>query len=160
MAAPSGGSSKPGLPRRSHGEGGSFGSGFFTVRVKKVFMPTKRILIVDDEPDLLETIQVTLEMEGYECLVAYDGFRGLDRARTEKPDLIVLDVMLPGLNGYKICRLLKFDEQYKRIPIIMLTAEAQEKDRLIAEETGADYYMTKPFAPDKLIAKVAELLEK
>lgn len=123
-------------------------------------MPTKRILIVDDEPDLLETIQVTLEMEGYECLVAYDGFRGLDRARTEKPDLIVLDVMLPGLNGYKICRLLKFDEQYKRIPIIMLTAEAQEKDRLIGEETGADYYMTKPFEPDKLIAKVAELLEK
>jgi DNA-binding response OmpR family regulator len=123
-------------------------------------MPEKRILIVDDEPDLLETIQVTLETAGYECLVAYDGFRGLDRARNEKPDLIVVDVMLPGLNGYKICRLLKFDEQYKRIPIIMLTAEAQEKDRLIAEETGADYYMTKPFAPDKLIAKVAELLEK
>ena len=123
-------------------------------------MPEKRILIVDDEPDLLETIQVTLETAGYECLVAYDGFRGLDRARNEKPDLIVLDVMLPGLNGYKICRLLKFDEQYKRIPIIMLTAEAQEKDRLIAEETGADYYMTKPFEPDKLIAKVAELLEK
>ena len=123
-------------------------------------MPEKRILIVDDEPDLLETIQVTLETAGYECLVAYDGFRGLDRARNEKPDLIVVDVMLPGLNGYKICRLLKFDEQYKRIPIIMLTAEAQEKDRLIAEETGADYYMTKPFAPDKLIAKVAALLEK
>jgi DNA-binding response OmpR family regulator len=123
-------------------------------------MPTKRILIVDDEPDLLETIQVTLEMEGYECLVAYDGFRGLDRARTEKPDLIILDVMLPGLNGYKICRLLKFDEQYKHIPIIMLTAEAQEQDRLTGEETGADYYMTKPFAADKLIAKVAEFLGK
>ena len=123
-------------------------------------MPEKRILIVDDEPDLLETIQMTMEMEGYQCLVAYDGFRGLERARTEQPDLIILDVMLPGLNGYKICRLLKFDEQYKRIPIIMLTAEAQEKDRLIGEETGADFFMTKPFAADKLIAKVAELLGK
>ena len=121
---------------------------------------SKKILIVDDEPDLLEMVQISLETEGYECIVAYDGFRALDRARREKPDLIILDVMLPGLNGYKICRLLKFDEQYKHIPIIMLTAEAQEKDRLVGEETGADYYMTKPFAADKLIAKVAELLGK
>ena len=121
---------------------------------------SKKILIVDDEPDLLEMVQITLETEGYECIVAYDGFRALNRARKEKPDLIILDVMLPGLNGYKVCRLLKFDEQYKRIPIIMLTAEAQEKDRLIGEETGADFYMTKPFAADKLIAKVAELLGK
>ena len=121
---------------------------------------SKIILIVVDEPDLLEMVQISLETEGYECIVAYDGFRALDRARKEKPDLIILDVMLPGLNGYKICRLLKFDEQYKRIPIIMLTAEAQEKDRLIGEQTGADFYMTKPFAADKLIAKVAELLGK
>ena len=121
-------------------------------------MPTKRILIVDDEPDLLETIQINLEMEGYETLVAYDGFRGLDRARNENPDLIILDVMLPGMNGYKVCRLLKFDEKYKHIPIIMLTAEAQEKDRLTGKETGADFYMTKPFAADKLLAKVKEYL--
>lgn len=121
-------------------------------------MPKKRILIVDDEPDLVETIQVGLELEDYECLVAYDGFRGLDRARNEKPDLIILDVMLPGLNGYKICRLLKFDEKYKHIPIIMLTAEAQDKDRRTGEETGADYYMTKPFSADNLLAKVREYL--
>ena len=120
----------------------------------------KKILIVDDEPNLLEIVQISLEMEGYECIVAYDGFRALDRARKEKPDLIILDVMLPGLNGYKVCRLLKFDEQYKHIPIIMLTAEAQEKDRLTGEKTGADYYMTKPFEADKLLAKVAELLGK
>ncbi len=119
---------------------------------------SKKILIVDDEPDLLEMVQISLETEGYECIVAYDGFRALDRAHKEKPDLIILDVMLPGLNGYKICRLLKFDEQYKHIPIIMLTAEAQEKDRLTGEETGADYYMTKPFSSDKLIAKIAEFL--
>jgi len=118
----------------------------------------KRILIVDDEPDLLEMVQINLEMEGYECIVAYDGFRALDRARKEKPDLIILDVMLPGLNGYKVCRLLKFDEKYKRIPIIMLTAEAQQADRLMGEATGADYYMTKPFSADKLLAKVKELL--
>ena len=118
----------------------------------------KRILIVDDEPDLLEMVQINLEMEGYECLVAYDGFRALDRARKEQPDLIILDVMLPGLNGYKVCRLLKFDEKYKRIPIIMLTAEAQQADRLMGEATGANYYMTKPFDADKLLAKVKELL--
>ena len=118
----------------------------------------KRILIVDDEPDLLEMVQINLEMEGYECLVAFDGFRALDRVRKERPDLIILDVMLPGLNGYKVCRLLKFDEKYKRIPIIMLTAEAQQADRLMGEATGANYYMTKPFDADKLLAKVKELL--
>ena len=118
----------------------------------------KRILIVDDEPDLLEMVQINLEIEGYECIVAYDGFRALDRARKEQPDLIILDVMLPGLNGYKVCRLLKFDENYKRIPIIMLTAEAQQADRLMGEATGANYYMTKPFDADKLLAKVKELL--
>jgi DNA-binding response OmpR family regulator len=68
---------------------------------------SKKILIVDDEPDLLEMVQISLETEGYECIVAYDGFRALDRALKEKPDLIILDVMLPGLNGYKICRLLR-----------------------------------------------------
>lgn len=118
----------------------------------------KRILIVDDEPDIVEMVQINLEMEGYECLVAYDGFRGLDRARKEKPDLIILDVMLPGMNGYKICRLLKFDEKYKRIPIIMLTAEAQRADRLMGEKTGADYYMTKPFSADQLLERVKEFL--
>ncbi|MBT8406070.1 MAG: response regulator [Deltaproteobacteria bacterium] len=118
----------------------------------------KRILIVDDEPDLIEMVQINLEIEGYECIVAYDGFRALDRARKEQPDLIILDVMLPGLNGYKVCRLLKFDENYKRIPIIMLTAEAQQADRLMGEATGANYYMTKPFDADKLLAKVKELL--
>ena len=117
----------------------------------------KRILIVDDEPDLLEMVQINLEMEGFECMVAYDGFRALDRVRKEKPDLIILDVMLPGMNGYKVCRLLKFDEKYKQIPIIMLTAEAQRADRLLGEATGADYYMTKPFDADKLLAKVKEL---
>ena len=126
---------------------------------RRAIMP-KKILIVDDEPDLLEMVQISLETEGYECIVAYDGFRALERARKERPDLIILDVMLPGLNGYKVCRLLKFDEKYTQIPIIMLTAEVQQADRLLGEETGADYYMTKPFEPDKLLAKVAELLGK
>jgi two-component system alkaline phosphatase synthesis response regulator PhoP len=121
-------------------------------------MSKKRILIVDDEPDLLETVQINLEIEGYECLVAYDGFRGFERARKEKPDLIILDVMLPGMNGYKVCRLLKFDEKCKHIPIIMLTAEAQPRDRQTGQETGADVYMTKPFSADKLLAKVKEYL--
>lgn len=121
-------------------------------------MEKKKILIVDDEPDLVETLTVILELEGYECIVADDGNRGLERAREEKPDLIILDVMLPGMDGYKICRLLKFDEQYRRIPVIMLTARAQDEDRLTGEQTGADCYMTKPFSTEELVARVKEFL--
>lgn len=121
-------------------------------------MDWKRILIIEDEQDIVETLKMRLELEDYECLVAYDGNRGLERARNEKPDLILLDVMLPGMDGYKVCRLLKFDERYKKIPIIMLTARVQQQDRLTGEQTGADYYMTKPFKAEQLIAKIKELL--
>jgi DNA-binding response OmpR family regulator len=121
-------------------------------------MSQKRILIVDDEPDILETLRMNLELEGFECLVAQDGNRGLERAQREKPDLMILDLMLPGLDGYKICRLLKFDDQYRHIPIIMLTAKAQDEDRLLGEQTGADHYMTKPFAMSNLVGKIRELL--
>lgn len=121
-------------------------------------MRKKTILIVDDEHDLVETVQMRLELEGFECLAAHDGNHGLEQAQNEKPDLIVLDLMLPGMNGYKICRLLKFDERYKQIPIIMLTAQAQQEDRSLGEETGADLYMTKPFSVEELVAKIHEFL--
>jgi len=117
-------------------------------------MNQKKILVVDDEPDLVETIRFPLEMEGYQVLVAQNGEEGLNQAKRESPDLIILDLMLPKLDGYKVCRLLKFDEKYKHIPILMLTAKAQEKDKLLGKETGADDYMTKPFDIDKLIEKV------
>jgi len=123
-------------------------------------MSQAKILIVDDEPDLVETIRFSLELEGYNVLVASNGEEGLNVARQEKPDLILLDLMLPKLDGYKVCRLLKFDERYKHIPILMLTAKTQEKDKILGKETGANEYITKPFDMDELMAKIKSYLSK
>ena len=123
-------------------------------------MNPKKILVVDDEPDLVETVQFSLETEGYHVLAAYNGEDGLNQARKDSPDMIILDLMLPKLDGYKVCRLLKFDEKYKHIPILMLTAKAQEKDKILGKETGADDYMTKPFDIDQLMEKVKFHLSK
>lgn len=122
-------------------------------------MSQAKILAVDDEVDLVETVRFPLEMEGFEVLVSYNGVDALDQVRKECPDLILLDLMLPKLDGYKVCRLLKFDERYKHIPILMLTAKTQEKDVLLGIETGADDYITKPFDIDKLIKKVKNFLK-
>ena len=123
-------------------------------------MSLKKILIVDDEADLVETVRFPLEMEGFNVLVSYNGEDALNQARKEKPDLIILDLMLPKLDGYKVCRLLKFDEKYKHIPILMLTAKTQEKDKILGMETGADEYITKPFEMDVLMEKVKAYLNK
>jgi DNA-binding response OmpR family regulator len=123
-------------------------------------MSQKKILVVDDEADLVETIRFPLEMEGFNVLTSYNGEDALNQARKETPDLILLDLMLPKLDGYKICRLLKFDEKYKHIPILMLTAKTQEKDKLLGKETGADEFITKPFEMDELIKKVKAYLNK
>ena len=122
-------------------------------------MSQAKILIVDDEADLLETIRFSLGLEGYNVLVATNGEEGLNVARQEKPDLILLDLMLPKLDGYKVCRLLKFDERYKSIPILMLTAKTQEKDKILGKETGANEYITKPFDMDELMAKIKSYLK-
>lgn len=121
-------------------------------------MDKNRILIVDDEPELVKAIQIRLEQAGYETLVAYDGQEGLEKAKKEKPDLIILDLMIPKVDGYKVCRMLKFDEKYKKIPIIMLTARAQESDAKLGLETGADAFITKPFQYEVVLAKIKELL--
>lgn len=121
-------------------------------------MNSPKILIIDDEVDLVETIRFPLELDGYQVLAASNGEEGLHLARKEKPDLIILDLMLPKIDGYKICRFLKFDEKYKHIPIIMLTARSQEKDRLLGQETGADEYITKPFDLDDLVNKIKKYL--
>jgi two-component system alkaline phosphatase synthesis response regulator PhoP len=113
-------------------------------------MKKKKVLIVDDEADIVETIKFSLELENIECIEAYDGEDALLKAKKEHPDLIIMDVMMPKMNGYKVCRLLKFDESYKHIPIIMLTARAQAKDIELGEETGADEYVTKPFEMETL----------
>ena len=117
-------------------------------------MDKKKILIVEDERDIVETIQFMLELEGLECLVAYDGEEALVKAKKENPHLILLDIMLPKINGYQVCRLLKSDQEYSHIPIIMLTAKTQESDKFWGKESGADDYLTKPFEMEKLIQKV------
>jgi DNA-binding response OmpR family regulator len=123
-------------------------------------MDQKKILVVDDEADLVETVRFPLETEGFNVLVSYNGEDALNQARKENPDLIILDLMLPKLDGYKVCRLLKFDERYKHIPILMLTAKTQEKDKLLGKETGADEYITKPFDIDELMEKVKSYLNR
>ncbi|HEX9911169.1 MAG TPA: response regulator [Desulfatiglandales bacterium] len=123
-------------------------------------MSQKKILVVDDEVDLVETLRFPLELEGFDVIVSYNGEDALNQAREKNPDLILLDIMLPKLDGYKVCRLLKFDERYKHIPILMLTAKTQEKDKLIGKETGADEYITKPFDIDFVISKVKSYLSK
>lgn len=120
----------------------------------------KKILVVDDELDMLMVIKLRLEASGYEVITATDGLEGLNAARRVKPDLIVLDIMLPKMNGYKVARFLKFDEEYKSIPIVMLTALSGEEDKSTGIETGADAYLTKPFETQQLLDAVKSFLEK
>jgi two-component system alkaline phosphatase synthesis response regulator PhoP len=125
----------------------------------KVQQDTKRILVIDDEQGIVKVVKMYLEHHDYEVITAGDGQEGLKRAKTEKPDLIVLDLMLPRMNGYKICGLLKKDTRYAKIPVIMFTARAQEKDVKLGQEVGADAYLVKPFEPEILLAKIKELLK-
>ncbi len=118
----------------------------------------KKILIVDDEQDIVESLKFVLEAADYTCYCAYNGEDGLKLAKEIVPDLMVLDVMMPKINGYKISRLLKYDNKYKDIPILMITARSQEEDKLIGEETGADEYITKPFDLNEVVEKVKQYL--
>jgi len=120
----------------------------------------KRILVVDDEVEAVKMMRIVLEASGYEVIGAHEGQEALKKAREENPDLIILDLMLPKIDGYKVCRMLKFDEKYKHIPIVMFTARAQESDRKMGEEVGADAYITKPFEHKVLLGKIQELLLK
>ncbi|MBO6256999.1 response regulator, partial [bacterium] len=117
-----------------------------------------KILIVDDEQDIVESLKFVLEGCNYSCYCAYNGEDGLKLAREIVPDLIILDVMMPRINGYKISRLLKFDKKYQNIPILMITARSQEEDKLIGEETGANEYITKPFDLDEVLSVVQKYL--
>ena len=119
----------------------------------------KKILIVDDEQDIVESLKFVLEGSNYTCYCAYNGEDGLNLAREIVPDLIILDVMMPRINGYKISRLLKFDKKYQNIPILIITARSQEEDKLIGEETGANEYITKPFDLDEVLQIVQKYLE-
>ena len=123
-------------------------------------MDKKKILLVEDEKVLMETVTLRLEDNGYEVISAYDGFKGLEKAKKEKPDLIILDLMLPKMDGYKVCGLLKADTRYNKIPIIMFTARAQESDKKMGQEVGANAYITKPFEPQALLEKIRQLLKE
>jgi DNA-binding response OmpR family regulator len=113
-----------------------------------------RILIVDDEADLVSVLRFGLEVEGFEVIEAADGEDGLRKARDERPDLMVLDLMLPKLDGYKVCRALKFDERYKAIPIMILSARSGDQDRRLAMDMGADAFISKPYEMKDLVARI------
>lgn len=118
----------------------------------------KRILVADDEVEAVKMMRIVLEASGYEVIGAHDGQEALEKARKEIPHLMILDLMLPKLDGYRVCRMLKFDEKYRHIPIIIFTARAQESDRKMGEEVGANAYITKPFEHAVLLGKIRELL--
>jgi two-component system OmpR family response regulator len=120
-------------------------------------MTSSKILVVEDDPDLLETLKYNLKKESYTVVTAVDGEQALEAARKEKPDLIILDVMLPKLNGFEVCRILRKD---MTVPVLMLTAKASETDRVVGLEIGADDYVTKPFSMRELIARIRAMLRR
>jgi DNA-binding response OmpR family regulator len=120
--------------------------------------PMGKILIVEDEPDMVLGLKDNFEFEGYEVVTASDGVTGLERARTQKPDLVVLDIMLPKLSGLEVCKTLR--SEGFQTPIIMLTARGQEIDKVVGLELGADDYVTKPFSIRELLARVRAILRR
>ena len=120
----------------------------------------ERILVIDDEPDLLELVRVNLHQAGYRVETAESGRRGLEQLRRSKPDLVILDLMLPDISGTELCRQVRADAELARTPIIMLTAKADEVDRVVGFELGADDYVTKPFSPRELTLRVAAVLRR
>jgi len=123
-------------------------------------MELHKILVVDDEQNILELIRYNLEKEGYRVLLAQDGSSAVELARLEKPDLILLDVMLPKLDGLAACRVLRQNEDTKNIPIIMISARGEELDKVLGLEMGADDYVTKPFSTRELLARIKARLRR
>ena len=123
-------------------------------------MAKATVLIVDDEKSIVEAVRYALDKEGFRTLVAHDGARAVELARRDLPDLIVLDWMLPEQDGLEVCRILKQEGRTTRIPIIMLTVKGGETDKVLGLEMGADDYMTKPFSPRELLARVKAMLRR
>ena len=120
-------------------------------------MPNNKILVVEDDHNLLDTLKYNLHKEGYDVVAAVDGAEALDIARSERPDLVILDLMLPKLSGFEVCRILRKE---MTVPILMLTAKAEEIDKVVGLEIGADDYMTKPFSLRELLARVRAMLRR
>ncbi len=122
-------------------------------------MATK-VLVVDDEKDIVDLVRYHLEKEGFHCRQAADGISALKLTREYRPDLLVLDLMLPGLDGLEVCRQLRQDAATAHLPILMLTARGEEVDRVVGLEVGADDYVVKPFSPRELVARVKAILRR
>jgi phosphate regulon transcriptional regulator PhoB len=120
----------------------------------------KRILIIEDDKDIVELVRYNLEKEGFQVSSEDDGLNGLAQAKKSPPDLLVLDLMLPRLLGLEICKELRRSEKVGRVPILMLTARGEEADRIVGLELGADDYVSKPFSPRELVARVKALLRR
>jgi DNA-binding response OmpR family regulator len=120
----------------------------------------KRILVVDDETYIVHILEFTLTMEGYEVLTAADGEEALRRLEQDHPDLVVLDIMMPKLDGYEVLRRIRADEEFRQLPVILLSAKGRPIDRETGLEIGADDYIVKPFSPRRLLEKIQDLLER
>ncbi len=130
------------------------------VTEKKTVTTKKRILIVEDQAAIINMLRMRLEANNYEVITAGDGQEGLEKAHKENPSLIILDIMLPKMNGYKVCQLLKADPKYNTIPIIISSGRTPQEIRKVGREVGADAYVSKPFEAEALLSKIKELLEK
>jgi phosphate regulon transcriptional regulator PhoB len=120
----------------------------------------KKILVVDDEKDIVDLISYNLEKEGFTTMRAYDGHNALEMVKTQKPDIVILDLMLPGIRGLEVCKFIRRNRETEELPIIMLTAKGDHVDRIIGFEMGADDYVTKPFDIRELIARVRAVLRR
>ncbi len=121
---------------------------------------SKKVLIVDDEQDMVFGLRMMFEANNFEVMVAFDGQEALNIARQSRPDIMILDLMLPKVDGYRVCRMLKFDEKYRKIPIVMLTARTSAEEMKTGMDVGADEYIVKPFDQQVLMDKVKALLKQ
>ncbi len=119
-----------------------------------------KILIIEDDRDIVEMVEYNLKGEGFEIISAFDGNQGIESAGREQPDLIILDLMLPVIDGFEVCRIVKNNQATANIPIIILSAKSQETDKVVGLELGADDYVTKPFSPRELIARIRAILRR
>src|SRR5262244_4185375 len=120
----------------------------------------RKVLIVEDENDILQLVKMYLEKEGFRTVTASDGTQALKQVRSERPDLVVLDLMLPEIDGLEVCKRLRVAPQTAMVPIIMLTAKSEESDTVVGLELGADDYVGKPFSPRALVARVKALFRR
>ncbi len=120
----------------------------------------KKILVVDDEPDIADSLKLRLDMAGYDVVTAVNGQEAVEKARSEKPDLILLDLMMPKMDGYEVCHVLRSNEDTKKTPVVVLTALQMVGDIDKAFEAGANDYISKPFTNERLLAKIQKLLPK